>query len=342
MVQIMNTNAIVYRPVLYSDIDALYEFSSKYIGIGNAGAFQCGKEKLEEVIEASVETFSRDVKEPGFDDVYVFVLVDEESGQVLGLYKINAWANKGKPFYTYKIVDREVGFSKKKIIKTLYLSDEYTKSTMPGSQILQPNFRNTIQGMLILCGHNLYYRQFKERFCEIISGEIRGVYEGNCAVFWKYFLQHYLGDLSYKDYLKIIQEGREEEILNELPTGPIPMPIIPGKAASVIGAVNCQSKGALRINEREGITSRGHIAYSTAAPFIEGFIEDLRSVKNAILTTTESLFQTMKSKHRFIISNSKPNLEFRVCIGQMSNKNISAATLKNLNVESGEAVCVLP
>lgn len=221
----------------------------------------------------------------------------------------------------------------------LYLSDEYSRTTMPSCQILHPELRKVREGVLIWYAHNLYYKQFLNKFRKRVTTEIRGVYEGDCSVFWKNFLEHYLGNLTYKEYLNLIEQGFEDQICEQLPKGPIPIPTISKEAAAVIGGVNLESKGSLKIGEADGFESKRHIAYSTAAPCLESNLKDIRSVQKAIIATNDKMPQVMNGS--LIISNAYPNLKFRACIGEVQNNKLLAETSKKLGIEKNESICFL-
>lgn len=306
----------IYRPIQTNDIESLIEFS-KIIGIGNAGVFQVGKEKLEETIESSVVTFTKkDVNGPGFDDVYVFVLT-EETGKILGLYKVNAYANGRKPFYSYKLQRIDAGFYEDRSIDALFLSDKYTESSMISSNILHPDYRCTKNGRLLMYGYYFYLSQFFNRFFELFTGEYRGnYYKNGCSIFWRTVIRHFLEDWDYSSYLKAILEGQEDRIYERLPKGPLYIPLLPKPAQKVLGKVHQEAKGSFQFYTREGFSHNGHFAYSTAAPIVAVNRQQMCSLKKIKKASIRSVQSSIDGKE-YLVGNTQSDLGFRVCRGKI-------------------------
>lgn len=339
---------IIYRPIQMADLDSLVKFS-KHIGYGNAGAFRNSPDKLEALIAQSLKTFARDAQAPAFGDVYIFVVFDEDSQEVVGLYKVNGYTNGGKPFYTYKKETLQMGYHR--AIEVLTLSDEYTFYSMPSSQLLHPRWRHKQVVRLVMSAHNLYFAQFSQRLCSYAVGEYRGIYDDEgYSVFWRYFLKYFIADWDYLTYLKMIQKGLEDDIIACLPKGPIPLNFIPEKARLVLGQIHPETRAAMKKNNKEGGVFKNHYAYSTAAPVWEAKIEDLNSIKRCQYSVVENISEAsylFDSKRNFLISNTKPDSCFRACLGVLLfnlNKGVTLhyQTAQALNVNKGNIIYFLP
>jgi arginine N-succinyltransferase len=273
----------VIRPIRIADLDALL-MMAKTAGTGFT-SLPPDPNILRGKIELSQQSFDQDVKQAGHER-YMFVLEDAATGEIGGCCAVEAACGLDEPFYNYSVgltvhASRELKIYNRH--PTLYLSNDYTGTSVLCSLYLRPEFRDGGAGHLLSKSRFMFMASHPQRFAEKVIAEMRGVSnEQGRSAFWEGLGRHFFS-LEYGDAEHIVGAGNKAIIAELMPHHPIYTLLLPREAQEVIGKVHPQTAPALRLLEQEGFRYQGYIDIFDGGPTVEAPLNEIRSVKRSLV-----------------------------------------------------------
>ena len=271
----------IIRPIRLSDLDALV-MMAKTAGAGFTSLPPI-PEFLKKKIELSQRSFDADVKRAGHER-YMFVLEDAGSGEIGGCCAVEAACGLDEPFYNYSVgltvhASRELKVYNRH--PTLYLSNDYTGTSVLCSLYLRPEFREGGAGRLLSKSRFLFMGTHARRFADKVVAEMRGVSnERGRSPFWEGLGRHFFS-IEYGEAEHIVGQGNKAIIAELMPRHPIYTLLLPREAQDVIGKVHPQTAPALHLLEQEGFRYQGYIDIFDGGPTVEAPLAEIRSIKRS-------------------------------------------------------------
>jgi arginine N-succinyltransferase len=239
---------------------------------------------LRERIERSIRSFDATVSTPGHER-YLFVLEDLDDRGIGGCCAIEAACGLDEPFYSYRVgltVQASRRFSRYTRVPTLYLTNDYTGSSVLCSLFLRPAFRGRNgAGRLLSKCRFLFMAAHRDRFAERAIAEMRGVSDDRGrSPFWEGLGRHFFG-VDYAEAERIVGLGNKSFIAELMPAHPIYTVLLSEEARSVMAQVHEHTRPALRLLEREGFRHQGFIDIFDGGPTVEAPVAAVRSVRDS-------------------------------------------------------------
>ncbi|CAM3935524.1 MULTISPECIES: arginine N-succinyltransferase [Shewanella] len=294
---------LIIRPIRSSDYDALYQ-----IAIESGHGFTSlpvNEELLRNKIARVEASFVKEIEKP-FDEGYLMVLEDTETGEVVGTCGLEAAVGMVDAFYHYRL-GTEVYYSEqidvRNEVETLTLCHDYTGAAELCTLFLRDTYRKNNNGRMLSRSRFLFLAQHAERFGETVIAEMRGESdaEGN-SPFYGWLQKNFLGiDFVQADYLSGL--GQKAFMAEMMPKNSVYVCLLPEEAQKVIGEVHTNTRPALNLLQAEGFRCRGYVDIFDGGPTVECNLNDIRSVKESRLLTVK-VGEMPASSCSFIISNT--------------------------------------
>lgn len=334
----------VIRPIRLTDLDALLKLAQG-AGVGFTSLPPVA-EFLQAKIELSEQSFVASVSQAGHER-YMFVLEDTDTGKVGGCCAVEAACGLDEPFYNYRIGTTVHASRELKIYNltpTLYLSNDYTGTSVLCSLYLSPDFRAGGNGHLLSRCRFMLMAQFPQRFAQKVIAEMRGVSdEHGRSPFWEGLGRHFF-TIDYGDAEHIVGMGNKAMIAELMPKHPIYTVLLSGEARAVIGKVHAQTVPALHLLERENFRMQGYIDIFDGGPTVESPVAEVRTIKRSRLVTA-SAGPDPGGALPHLVANTRLD-EFRCLIADLNPAGaqapLSKAQLEALRVKAGDTVRVTP
>lgn len=337
----------VIRPVKMEDLDRLTE-------LANSAAYGLtslpkDRELLRRRIRESLHSFEKMAERPR-GEIYIFVMEDLESEQVVGTSCIVSKVGGFEPFYAYRLetsVHQSEVLGIRREIPTLHLVAEHSGPSEIGGLYLAPSHRKHGNGRLLSLFRFLFMAEHPERFEPSVIAEMRGVItEEGISPFWEAIGRHFF-DMDYpKADLMSIMDKRF--IADLMPRCPVYLCLLPESAQRVIGEVHEQTRPALKMLEDEGFSPTGMLDIFEAGPIIMARLADIRTAAQSRREPVAKIVPEEQAGERpgFILTNTSDH-SFRACMGHVETLaeggialTESSATM--LGVNEGDAIRFAP
>jgi arginine N-succinyltransferase len=231
----------------------------------------------------SAEAFARQGDEPA-DDLYMFVLEEQDSGRVGGTAQIFARIGQTSPFYSYRLGtlsqnSRELGRTFR--AEMLTLTTDLEGSSEVGGLFLHPRERAGGLGMLLARSRYLFIRQHRARFADRILAELRGVIdEAGGSPFWDGLAGKFFG-MSFQEADEFNALHGNQFIADLMPKHPIYTAMLPESARAVIGLPHPSGRAAMRMLETEGFSHTGYVDIFDGGPTMIAPTDHIRAIRDA-------------------------------------------------------------
>ncbi|TMG85557.1 MAG: arginine N-succinyltransferase [Betaproteobacteria bacterium] len=239
-------------------------------------------ERLAHRIERSLASFTG--KAAKADECYVFVLVDDAGGAVVGISAIEAAVGLSEPWYNYH-VGTQVHASRELDVytaaPTLFLTNDHTGHSELCSLFLDSRYRRARNGPLLAKVRLLFIAEFADRFASKVIAELRGRLDDNGkSPFWEGLGRRFFAmEYSRADYLTGI--GRKAFVAELMPRHPVYTALLPEEARAVIGQVHAHTEAARAMLESEGFRYEGYVDIFDAGPTLECFRDNIYAVRQS-------------------------------------------------------------
>lgn len=305
---------VVVRQVRLEDLDAIIRL------VESAGhgltSMPRDPELLRQRVLDSYEGFQRQAEKPRGES-YLFVLEDQETGEVVGTSGIVSKVGGFEPFYSFR-VETHVHESKylnvRKEISCLHILAEHSGPCEIGSLFVAPEYRKHGNGRLLSLARFLFMAEHPERFEPFVISELRGVVddEGRCP-FWEALGRHFFDvDFPTADRLS----ARDKRFISELmPTHPIYIPLLTREAQAVLGQVHPRTRPALKMLRDEGFRDLGMVDLFDGGPVVGCDLRHIRTVRESAVAGVGRTVDRELPGDVYLLAATDP--EFRVCLGPM-------------------------
>lgn len=329
------------RPIAMADLDALLDMAK---GAG-AGFTSLPPERdfLRDKIQLSVHSFEQDVKTAGHER-YMFVLADHQTGAIGGCCAIEAACGLDEPFYNYHVGITVHASRKLEVynrVPTLYLTNDYTGTSVLCSLYLRPTARAGGAGRLLSKCRFLFMANFAQRFSTRVIAEMRGVSDAaGRSAFWEGLGRHFFS-IDYAQAEHVVGMGNKSFIAELMPPHPIYAVLLPAEAQQVMGKVHPETAPALHLLEQEGFRYQGYIDIFDGGPTVEAPLADIRSVRKSQVLPARVVDTVVKGAASHLVANTRLSA-YRCVLANVApardhvalERPVAAA----LNIASGESV----
>jgi len=337
---------LIIRPICQSDFAAL-----RYIAEASGHGFTSlpvNDEVLAAKIRRAEVSFNKSVSKP-YDESYLFVMEDTDSGEVVGTCGIEGAVGMEDAFYHYRIgteVYHSAQIGVRNEVETLTLCHDYTGAAELCTLFLRKDYRKSTNGRLLSRCRFLFLAQHPSRFSDTVIAEMRGVSDGaGNSPFYGWLQQHFLGiDFIEADYLSGL--GQKAFMAEMMPRSPVYLCLLPEAAQRVIGEVHTNTRPALSLLQAEGFRCRGYVDIFDGGPTVECNLQEIRAVRDSRLLTV-TVGAMAESGDKYIVANTQV-ADFRATAlslnltAESNQVTLSPQLAQALRVQSGQQVRILP
>ncbi|MBE0369711.1 arginine N-succinyltransferase [Pseudoalteromonas sp. MMG013] len=334
---------MILRPIQKSDYPALLNIAHES-GHGFT-SLPINEELLQNKIARSEASFKKETDVP-FDEGYLFVLEDSETGEVVGTSAIEAAVGLDDAFYHYhlsKVIHSSRTLDVYKAVDILTLCNDYTGATELCTLFLKDGYRKGLNGKLLSKSRFMFIKQHQQRFADTVIAEMRGVSDDTGqSPFWQWLEEHFFSmDFPTADYLTGI--GQKVFIAELMPKYPIYVNLLTEAAQDVIGKVHDNTRPAIELLKSEGFTFNGYVDIFDAGPTVEAKVDNIRTVRGAQSKTVK--IGDNSGGFPVMIANDKL-VGYRATVADLhfdSNSNeviIGSEIATALNIVDGDSVSI--
>ena len=334
---------MIIRPITAADHDALWHIANK-TGPGFT-SLHPNREAVKSKLEWALSSMANN---PPEEALYLFVMEDTKTGQVVGICGIESAVGLSAPWYNYKVsahvhASRELDVYSRH--DTLNLCNDHTGYSELCTLFLDPEYRHSQNGHLLSKSRLLFLAGHPDRFSESIIAEMRGYSDSEGqSPFWEGLGRHFFA-VDYDTADQQVSQGKAF-IAELMPRHPIYVNLLPEDAQSAIANTHDNTVAARKILESEGFRYTGYVDIFDAGPLLETPVESIRAVRESTLYHVKISKNTTDDNGQWLISNDQLS-EFRCAMGPVSFEspafvNLTSEQAKALKVNEGEVVRVVP
>ncbi len=335
---------MIVRSVTLDDFDQLWGLIEQ--ATYGMTTLQITREQLRERVELSNFAFGRST-EKASGEPYVFVMEDQDTGQLVGLSCIFSKTGGYEPFYSYRRV-RESSYSelldRKVETEYLQLAKIHDGPTENGSLFLLPDFRGKGRGRLLSLSRFAFMAAHPMRFDSQVIAEMRGVMsdDGKC-VFWEAIGRHFFAmDFPQADSLSTVNKRFIE---NLMPKHPIYTCLLSEETRAMMGAVHANTRPALAMLQTEGFEISDLIDIFDGGPVVQCPRDEINAVRRSherLVSATWLASDTKDEDGESSIISSQFG-GFRSCLAAIRYEGddkvmLTEKTAASLGVEAGQTV----
>lgn len=321
-----------------ADLQPLYEMA-KLTG-GGFTNLPPEKDALRAKLVRSHAAFAR-VEDGLFDDLFVLVLENVETGEVRGTCQIFTHVGQHWPFYSYRIgtvTKHSQELNRTFRAEILSLVNDLEGSSEVGGLFLHPGERAGGLGMLLARSRYLFIARHRARFAERVLAELRGVIdEAGGSPFWDGVAGRFFG-MNFQQADEFNATHGNQFIADLMPKHPIYTAMLQESARSVIGLPHPSGRAAMRMLESEGFAFENYIDIFDGGPTMTARTDLVRTVREAKAATVTE-----------VAAGGEPAMlaagrlaDFRACFGRVTSSEdgvvIDPACAAALGVQVGDEV----
>jgi arginine N-succinyltransferase len=271
----------VIRAATSDDLQPLYEMA-KSTG-GGFTNLPPDRDALAAKLERSAAAFARADDELG-DDLFVFMLENDKSGEARGTCQIFSQVGQQLPFYSYRLnaqTQHSKELNRTVRAELLSLTTDLEGSTEVGGLFLHPGERSGGRGMLLARSRYLFIAMHRMRFADRILAELRGIIdERGGSPFWDGVAGRFFGmTFQEADYFNAINGN--QFIADLMPKHPVYVAMLDDDARAVIGLPHPSGRAAMKMLEAEGFAYEGYVDIFDGGPTMTARTNKVRSIAEA-------------------------------------------------------------
>ena len=275
----------ILRSVAQKDLKDLYNLSNLVVFIN----LPPDQEIIETKIESSLKSFKNPSKN-FWENYYIFVLEDDEKGEVLGVSMIHAQHGTEEEPHFFLNVSQESKFSNTIntgfIHGTLKLGLDTDGPTEIGGLIVNPEFRGNPEklGKQLSFVRFLYMALNPERFKPMIHSELMPPFDnkGNSPL-WEAIGRRFM-NMDYHE-ADILSRSNKEFILSLYPAENIYQTLLPFDARDAIGKVGKDTEPVRKMLESIGFKYVYEVDPFDGGPHYRCELQNIKPIKNKIQAT---------------------------------------------------------
>ena len=280
--------------------------------------------------------------------LYMFVLEDTDTGQVVGTAAIESAVGLDAPWYNYK-VNKQVHASQQldvyTMVDTLMLCSDHTGFSELCTLFLQPDYRHSKNGSFLSKSRMMFLASFPHLFNANVFAEMRGCCDENeVSPFWEALGRHFFAvDFTKADRQSTVDKAFIAELL---PRHPIYTNLLPSEAREVIGVTHESTTPARHLLESEGFHYTDYVDIFDGGPLLEAQVKDLRIVRDNRQYKVKIVDSNTTDQRRWLMANNEL-ANFRCITGNLSYEGfefvkITKEQAQALNIEDGQLLRVVP
>lgn len=272
---------LIVRPAVAEDAAALLNLA-KQAGPGFT-SLAVSEEALLARLQRSIDTFASAPKREA-DDIYLLMLEDLDTGDVVGMSAVKAMIGIKDPFFNFrilKIAQNSNVVARRFDMDVLIMVNDYVGSTEVGSLFVSESARGGGAGRLISQSRYMLMATEPERFGDQVISELRGHVEPDgTAPFWEAIGRKFF-QMDFKQADQISASQDNQFIIDLMPKHPIYVELLPETAKAVIAQTHPEGKGARKLLESEGFRFDGVVDIFDAGPSMSCPRHDLQTIKTS-------------------------------------------------------------
>jgi arginine N-succinyltransferase len=339
---------LLVRPSRLSDLDRIEQMARTARPVLHS--LPHDRDALEVRLALSEDSFRTDVDFPG-EEIYIFVLEDTDTGDLVGTSTVVASAGYAEPFYVFRNdalihASRELHVNRK--IHALTMSHELTgKSRLAGFHI-HPALLHEPAAHLLSRARLMYVASHRQRFTPDIFSLLLGVTdEAGVSPFWEAVGRRFF----QRDFAEIekVSGGRSRTFIAEvMPSYPLYVPLLPEDAQRVLGEPDDSALSAYEIHLEEGFEPDRYVDIFDAGPVLTVSVESCASVKlQQRREVAEPLPSTATLSRGLHMVSSEASGEFRCVLAELpidpsAGASLNARVRDALGVARGRIVQCVP
>lgn len=300
---------------------------------------------LEKRILRSIESFAS--KEIDGSEIYLFVLEDQETQELLGTSQIVAKTLGSTQGYYYRQESYTQPANRLQAATTIpFLRPirHIVESSELGGLFLHPSARKKGLSKLLSLGRLLYIISYPERFQQEVIAEMRGYMESNGhSAFWDAIGRHFL-NIQFDELMRQVALD-PSFIQHVLPPFPICLSMLPIEVQQLAGKTHTQSQIALQRLFAEGFQYTGEIDVFDGGPKISTEVRSLKIFKAHHTARAVCCHLPTFNQETVLLANHHP--QFRICMANLCVQSpetvlIEPESAKLIQISTGELVHYLP
>jgi arginine N-succinyltransferase len=338
----------ILRSVQPNDLKDLFRLSNIMTFIN----LPADEDLISAKIDSSIKSFHNPSKRL-WENYYIFVLEDHESGEVLGVSMIHAQHGTDHEQHFFLSVGQESKFSQTIntgfVHGTLKLGMETNGPTEIGGLILDPEFRGHAEklGKQLSYVRFLYMAKNPERFKPMIHSELMPPLDkfGNSPL-WEAVGRRFL-NMNYHE-ADVLSRNNKEFILSLFPSENIYQTLLPMEARESIGKVGKETEPVKKMLEDIGFKYTFEVDPFDGGPHFRCPLKDIKPIKEkitGILEAKEPFDQKNSTEVLMTIENSNHDfMAFRTHLSIHENGNVSIdpEILKGLKISTPQKITAIP
>ncbi|WP_261841139.1 arginine N-succinyltransferase [Aliamphritea ceti] len=334
---------MIVRPIRAEDHQALRELARK-TGPGFT-SLQDNDAQVKAKLEDALRAYDKNT--PPQDALYLFVMEDTESNEVVGICGIEAAVGLTDPWYNYRVGTLIHASRELKVyntINTLTITNDHTGYSELCTLFLAPEARHSRQGSLLSKSRFMFMAEFPHLFNSHVIAEMRGYSDENgVSPFWEGLGRHFFSlDFSEADQLSSMDKVFIAELM---PKNTIYTKLLPEAAQEAIGQTHEATTPARKLLEKEGMRYTGYVDIFDGGPTLEAQTNDIRAIQ-------ESQYVKVQVSNRapegelYLVSTTDFS-DFRCCMTALTPVGKHVAALSQevadaLQINDGSTVRVVP
>ncbi|MFK0573756.1 arginine N-succinyltransferase [Endozoicomonas sp.] len=343
---------IVIRPIHEQDREALWQIANQ-TGAGFT-SLQSNRPMVDKKLAWALTSFKQASQQPGTTDpdhknaLYLFVMEDTQTGQVVGTAGIESAVGLDSPWYNYK-VSKQVHASQQlnvyTMVNTLMLCSDHTGFSELCTLFLHPDYRHSKNGAFLSKSRMMFLAAFPELFDANIFAEMRGYCDENeISPFWEALGRHFFAvDFAEADRQSTVDKAFIAELM---PRHPIYTNLLPNDALDIIGVTHESTTPARHLLETEGFHYTGYVDIFDAGPLLEARVKDMRSVRESRQYKVKIVDSNTTDQRRWLMANSELS-GFRCIMGSLSYEGMEFVKITReqaaaLSIEEDQLLRVVP
>ncbi len=334
---------LVVRPARADDLDGFIDLA-RDAGPGFT-SLAVPASDLKARLEKSVKSFAAQIAEPG-DQIYVLMLEDSETGEIVGVSAVKAMVGINKPFFSFKllkIAQSSSAANRHFDMEVMLLVNEYSGTSEVGTLFVKSKMRGTGAGRLISQARYMLMATAPERIAKTVISELRGrVDEHGHSPFWESLGRKFF-KMDFSEADEITAQSDNQFITDLMPKYPIYLDLLTDEAQAVVGRAHPDGVGARRLLEAEGFRFDGYVDIFDGGPTMAAPRDQIRTVKDSRVLPVFA--QThLKPSHRALVSNENIH-NFRAVFSKVGfgddGLQMDPQTMAALGLKDGEPARVL-
>ena len=291
---------LIVRPSRPEDIDAFAELAAA-AGPGFTSLSVPRADLVTRLAKSRAAYHGAAEAEPG--RVYLLMLEDTETGEVVGVSAVKAKIGIEDPYFNFrvlKVAQKSVAVDRRYDMDVLHLVNECGGSTEVGTLFVRADYRGKRArvrgaGRLISQARYMLIAASPERFSDTVVAELRGHVDADGhSPFWEALGRKFF-QMSFEDADRISAQKDNQFILDLMPKHPVYAVLLPHAAQAVIGRTHPEGVGARRLLEAEGFRFMDVVDIFDAGPLMKAPTRDIRTVRDSRLRVARATPESGRS-----------------------------------------------